>query len=133
MATIKSFEDLEIWRLAREISRFIFKLSETKYFVRDFKFRNQILAAAGSVMDNIAEGFGRSGKLEFILFLAVAKGSCCETQSQGYRAFDFGYISQIELNELQRQAKALETRIGNLISYLNKSAIKGSKFKERSS
>ncbi|MBK9731953.1 MAG: four helix bundle protein [Chitinophagaceae bacterium] len=131
MATIKLFEELEIWQMARKYSKLIFKLSSSGEFSRDFKFKSQILSAAGSIMDNIAEGFERGGKLEFIQFLSIAKGSCGETQSQGYRAFDFNYISEDELNQLEISAKELGSKIGNLITYLNKSIIKGSKFKDR--
>ncbi|MEP7127644.1 MAG: four helix bundle protein [Chitinophagales bacterium] len=131
MATIKSFEELEIWQMAREFSKLIFKLSSSGEFTRDFKFKSQILSAAGSIMDNIAEGFERGGKLEFIQFLSIAKGSCGETQSQVYRASDFKYINEDELIDLQNSAKELGNKIGNLISYLNKSLIKGSKFKDR--
>ncbi|MGB3077240.1 MAG: four helix bundle protein, partial [Chitinophagales bacterium] len=107
MATIKLFEELEIWQMARKYSKLIFKLSSSGEFSRDFKFKSQILSAAGSIMDNIAEGFERGGKLEFIQFLSIAKGSCGETQSQGYRAFDFNYISEDELNQLEISAKEL--------------------------
>lgn len=131
MATIKSFEDLEIWQLAREFSKFIFELSSRRDFAKDFRFRDQIRAAAGSVMDNIAEGFERGGKKEFVQFLSIAKGSCGETRSQGYRALDFEYINTEELNEVLNRTEILGKKIGNLISYVNKSSIKGSKFKDR--
>jgi len=57
MATFHRFEELEIWQIARQLSLKIFKLTETGNVSGDYKFRDQIMAAAGSVMDNIAEGF----------------------------------------------------------------------------
>lgn len=76
MATIKRFEDIEAWQKARVLARQIYILSVETGLGKDFRFRDQVNAAAGSVMDNIAEGFERGGKLELINFLTIAKGSC---------------------------------------------------------
>lgn len=82
-------------------------------------------------MDNIAEGFGRGSKLEFINGLTVAKGEAEELQSQLYRGFDIQYISQQLFDELYELSDIVVRKIGAFISYLNKSNIKGQKFKER--
>ncbi|HUM48335.1 MAG TPA: four helix bundle protein [Chitinophagales bacterium] len=103
MNVIKTFEDLKIWQKGRELSILIFRLSEKGSFAKDFPLKNQIRGSSGSVMDNIAEGFERNSKLEFIQFLSVAKGSCGETRSQIIRAADFGYISAEEQNERNKQ------------------------------
>ena len=128
MATIKKFEDLEIWRLARTLSNNIFKLTEMESFVKDFKFKAQIKSSSGSVMDNIAEGFGRRGNKEFINFLSIAVGSCCESQSQLYRTLDWKYISQEEININYSLTDEIISKTGKLITYLNKSDFKGEKF-----
>ena len=69
MATISRFEDLEIWQLARQQANEIWLAYNEGPFAKDFELKNQINAASGSVMDNIAEGFERSGNKEFINFL----------------------------------------------------------------
>ncbi len=75
MATISRFEDLEIWQLARQQANEIWLVYNEGPFAKDFELKNQINAASGSVMDNIAEGFERSGNKEFVHFLLIAKGS----------------------------------------------------------
>jgi four helix bundle protein len=75
MATIKRFEDLEIWQDARMLSKEIIFISKNTDLNKDFKFNAQIKDSSGSVMDNIAEGFERNGNMEFRQFLSIAKGS----------------------------------------------------------
>jgi len=125
---IDRFEDLEIWQEARELCKFIYELTLKDAFLKDYKLRDQIRASSGSIMDNISEGFERGGNKEFSQFLYIAKGSCGETRSQGYRAFDQNYISQEELNELIRRTESESIKIAHLIKYLKSSEFKGAKF-----
>jgi four helix bundle protein len=131
MATIKKFEDLDIWKEARKLSLIIFQYSQKENLSKDFRFRDQIRAAAGSVMDNIAEGFERSSRLEFINFLSIVKGSCGEVKSQLYRAVDQLYIGSTEFEEAYNGFDKLASNIAGFITYLNQSKIKGQKFKDR--
>ena len=125
---IERFEDLEIWKEARELCKRIFEITSTEPFHSDFKFRDQIRASSGSIMDNIAEGFERDGNKEFIQFLSVSKGSCGETRSQSYRAFDYQYINQDILNELIFRTTQLSKKISSFMTYLKKSEFKGAKY-----
>jgi four helix bundle protein len=68
MATIQKFEDLEIWQLARELAKEIFVLTQTGKLSRDFSLKDQMNRSAGSIMDNIAEGFGRGAGLNLFNF-----------------------------------------------------------------
>ncbi|HNU87941.1 MAG TPA: four helix bundle protein [Ferruginibacter sp.] len=131
MATITRFEDLEIWQKARTLSQEIFKYIQEGGFKRDYKLIEQINAASGSIMDNIAEGFERSSRLEFINFLTYAKGSTGEVKSQLIRAVDRNYLDPGKFSYFYGSADALTKQITSFISYLNKSNIKGQKFKNR--
>jgi four helix bundle protein len=125
---IERFEDLEIWKEARELCKYIFDLTLKEHFIKDFKLKDQIRALSGSIMDNIAEGFERGGNKEFIQFLYISKGSCSETRSQAYRAFDQKYIGQEELDLLIARTLTQSTKIANLIKYLKSSDFKGAKY-----
>lgn len=132
MTTINRFEDLEIWKNARilckDIRRIMLKNSD---FFRDFTLRDQLSRSSGSIMDNIAEGFGREGNKELVNFLTFSQGSCNETKSQLYRAFDFEYITEDEQKELFDSTEKLGYGIKALINYLNQTDYKGTKFKRK--
>lgn len=129
MATVKKFEDLEIWQEARKLSNEIREIVLSTELKNDFKLRDQLKGSSGSVMDNIVEGFERDESLEFRQFLSVAKGSAGESRSQMYRVFDYGYISTEKLEQFIHDYEQLSKRISNFITYLNKQDFKGNKFK----
>jgi four helix bundle protein len=125
---VKNFEDLEIWKDARALTRGIYQLTKDSRFSKDFGLRDQIRRAAVSIMSNIAEGFERGGNQEFIQFLYVAKASCGEVRSQLYVAVDQVYVTQRDCEELTKSFRRLSIMINNLIEYLKGSGMKGSKF-----
>lgn len=129
MATVQRFEDLKIWQKARLYSLLIFELTGNGDFYADYDHRRQIRRSADSVMDNIAEGFGRGSRGEFIQFLGIAKGSLTEVKSQLYRALDRKYISSQVFERAYEEADELGKMIAGFISYLSKTQIKGSKYK----
>lgn len=131
MATILRFEDLEIWQLARELYNEVSNLVDKMRKNHDYRFAEQIKAATGSIMDNIAEGFERSSRLEFLNSLSISKGECGELKSQLYRSLDDKYIDQKEFDLKYEIADKLLKKIANFIKYLNSSKMKGLKFKDR--
>ena len=132
MAKFKQFEEIEAWKRARSLSIVIYKITSTPDFQKDFSLVNQIRRASGSIMDNIAEGYGREGNREFQQFLTVAKGSAFEVKSQLYRALDQQYILITEFEEIYIQADTICKLITGLLKYLRNSEYRGTKFKELS-
>ena len=124
MATVSRFEELEIWKMAREQASAIFELTRTGQFSVDFELRKQINAAAGSVMDNIAEGFERFSNKEFTQFLVIAKGSNGEVRSQLYRANDRNYITTETLTNRLEFSELLGRKIKSFLDYLYSSPYK---------
>jgi len=125
MATINRFEELEIWQLARlQTNDFDWLVLHT-LLARDFELRNQMNPSSGSVMDNIAEGFERSGKQEFKNFLVIAKESNGEYRSQLYRCLDRKHIDQQKFDELLQKNTILGKKIATFINYLQHSNLKG--------
>jgi len=129
VALIQRFEDLEAWKISREVTKEIYRISKNDLFARDYGLRDQICRASVSTMSNIAEGFERDGDKEFINFLSIAKGSSGEVRSELYVALDQNYISESEFN--LRYGKTTENSrvISGLIKYLKQSDFKGKKFK----
>ena len=130
MATIEKFEDIISWKEARDLNKTIGELIDNGRFKNSYRLINQIEGSAGSIMDNIAEGFGRSGNREFIQFLEIAFASTCETQSQLYRVRYRNYITETQFYELYAIAEEIKRKIIALVNYLKRSPMKGVKYKE---
>lgn len=131
MATVQKFEDLQVWQLARELSQKIYPFTFLDPIAKDFRFKDQIRGSCGSIMDNIAEGFERGSKREFIHSLTIAKGEVGELKSQLYRGRDNEYFASSLFDELYELADRLTKMLTSFITYLNQSNISGQKFKER--
>lgn len=129
MSTILRFEEIISWQEARKINMEIGKLIDSERFKKNYRLIGQIEGSAGSIMDNIAEGFERGGIKEFIQFLYIAKASCGELRSQLYRAIDRKYINEKEFETLSIQAKRISSLIQKLIIYLRQTEMKGDKNK----
>jgi len=131
MATIKKFEDLEIWQRARSLCRKVYPLTLRAPISKEYRLADQMKGSSGSAMDNIAEGFDRGSRLEFINSLGTARGETGELKSQLYRCLDNNFINQQLFDDLYKEADELIRKISAFIDYLNKTSIKGQKFKDR--
>ena len=112
--TIRTFQDLIAWQKARKLTARIYRITTEGRFARDFGLKDQIRRAAVSVMSNIAEGFERGRPSEFHQFLSIAKGSCAELRSQLFVAFDAGYLTQVDFEDLLEAAVEVGRIVGGL-------------------
>ena len=127
MLKTKKFEDLTIFQMARSLCKEVYAITNKGEFHKDTRLVQQIHAAAGSVMDNIAEGFEREGNKEFINFLYMSKGSCGEVRSQIIRASDVGFIDNDTAKRLYNDCIALSKAISAFIKSIKSSNYLGSK------
>lgn len=110
---VTCFEDLIIWQKAIEFAREIYLITERKELKTDFGFKSQLRNAAVSISNNIAEGFERRSRKEYLNYLNIAKGSAGESRSMLYLARDLGVIDDIEHDRLKEMSKFLSGSITN--------------------
>jgi len=113
---IKSFEDLEIWKLSHSLVLEIYKIVKTFPKSEDYILTQQIIRSSQSVPANIAEGMGRFSKKEFLQFLIIVRGSVEETKYHLILAKDLGYLENSLFEELKNNYTILGKKINSLIS-----------------
>ncbi|MGH2553881.1 MAG: four helix bundle protein [Chitinophagaceae bacterium] len=123
MATIKRFEDIESWKLGKELCALIGNYIDEGKFKKNYRLIDQMEGSSGSIMVNIAEGFERGTKGEFILFPGYSKGSSGEFRSQLYRALNRGYLTQKEFDGLYDLVVKISGLLQKFIEYLHKTNI----------
>ncbi|MDD3641147.1 MAG: four helix bundle protein [Atribacterota bacterium] len=118
MSTVKSFEDLVVWKDARIFTNKIYLLTIKFPNEELYGLTSQIRRATVSIMSNIAEGFDRRSDKELSNFLSIARASSAEVQNDLYIALDLKYISQSEFDELYQESKKIARQINALMKYL---------------
>ncbi|SNY95135.1 four helix bundle protein [Flagellimonas pacifica] len=114
----KGFEQIISWKKSRELNKEVYVLTERALFSKDFALRDQMRRASISISSNIAEGYGRKTKKEFIYFLNVAQASCYEVKSQLYLALDINYLDKVEFEKVYGICDEISKTIYGLIKHL---------------
>ncbi len=114
---VKSYRDLEVWKLSREFAREVYDMTSTFPMDERFGLTQQVRRAAVSVMSNIAEGSKRRSKQEFARFINIASGSLCEAESQLLLSADLQYLSA----EIVDKALIRSDRISKMLYALHES------------
>jgi four helix bundle protein len=109
------FEEILAWQKARTLIVTLYK--EFKY-CKDFAFKDQILRASVSIMNNIAEGYERKSNNEFKQFLFISKGSCGEVRSMLILANDLGMIDETFSKNCISEAEEISKMLSGLIKSL---------------
>lgn len=120
---VECFEDLFIWQKAVEFAKEIYLITEKKGLKNDFGLKNQMRDSAVSISSNIAEGFERRSRKEYLNFLNIAKGSAGEIRSQLYIAREVGYLEKSEHEDLREKARFLSGSISNHIKAIGSAAV----------
>ncbi len=115
---VTRYEDLKVWQQARALCKEIHCQIGTTRLREDRELTRQLNAASLSIVANIAEGFLRRRRREFIQFLRVAQGSNGEVRALLYLAEDRGYLAREATQSLIAQTNAIGGMIRALESYL---------------
>lgn len=121
---------MHIWQEARKLCQLLDKYFLKNDAIRDYPLKDQLNRSSGSVMDNIAEGFGRGGSKEFRQFVAISLGSLNESQSQIIRAHDRAYLQDEQFHELMSLTEKLVGMLINFSNYLTNTEHARAKFKK---
>lgn len=123
---VRTFEDLLVWQMGIELVKRVYVLTANGWFSKDFGLRSQIRRASVSIPTNIAEGFERASRKEYLNFLNIAKGSAGEVRSLLYVALEVGYLRAESYEELREQVMKISAYLFN-----HRKAIKNASTQDR--
>jgi len=115
---VECFEDLLVWQKGIELVKEVYRVTSDGRFSRDFGLRDQIQRAAVSIPTNIAEGFERGSRKEYVRFLYIAKGSAGEVRSLLRVARELEYLEAAQHEQLQSQVLTVSRFLANQIKSL---------------
>lgn len=118
MAIYESFEELEVWKLAMDLCTEVYLITNLEAFSKDYGLKDQIRRSSVSVPSNIAEGYERDSKNQFLYFLTIAKGSCGELKTQLMIAKNLNYIDEKTYLQLANKSTLTGKQLGGFIKYL---------------
>jgi len=122
MATVKSFEELKVWQEASQFAVEMYHVTGMKSSNFDRDLASQLRRASTSIPSNIAEGFEKNSRKEFIRYLYIAKGSAGEVRTQLHLAKALNYLTQKSFDELYARIVYVSSMISKLINYLKSKA-----------
>ncbi len=117
---IESFEDLLVWQKGMKIVKQVYLITRDGKLSKDFSLRDQLRSAALSITSNIAEGFERASRKEYLNFLNIAKGSAGEVRSLLRVAVEIGYLEEPQYYELREMILEVSRYLSNQIKSLKK-------------
>jgi four helix bundle protein len=124
ISRIRTFEDLIVWQKSIAFVKQVYLVTAESNLRRDFGLRDQLRRAAVSIPTNIAEGFERSSRKEYLLFLNIAKGSAGEVRSLCRVSFDVGYFSQSTYDDLRERSMVISRSLYNQIQAIKRAPVK---------
>jgi four helix bundle protein len=110
-----AFEKLDVWKRS---SRLCVTLYQQLKDSKDWGFRDQTTRSALSVPSNIAEGYERNSRKEYVQFLRIAKGSCGELRAQLYIGREAGLLDNSLASTLIEESGEISRMLGSMIGKL---------------
>ena len=122
---MKTYRDLIVWQKAMALVTEIYRVSQSFPRREDYGLTSQARRCAVSIPSNIAEGYGRNSRNEYIRFLQIALGSLFELQTQLQIAVHLGYLKKEEFESLYERTREVERMLSVLIKRLTEGSGKG--------
>jgi len=112
---MEAFEKLDVWKRSARLSVTLYQeLKDSK----EWGFRDQITRSALSISSNIAEGYERNSRKEYVQFLRIAKGSCGELRTQLYIGREAGLLDKSLASALIEESGEISRMLGSMIAKL---------------
>ena len=115
---LRSYRDLLVWQKAVELAVLIYRLTEGFPTREIYGLASQIRRAGVSVPSNIAEGYGRGSRKEYLQFLSIAQGSLKELETQTILAQRLGYATVSQAERILSDSEIVGKMLGGLIRSL---------------
>ncbi|MBL8764402.1 MAG: four helix bundle protein [Phycisphaerae bacterium] len=117
---IRSYRDLVAWQRARELVRLVYQFTAGYPSSERFGLVTQMRRAAIGVLSNIAEGYGRGSRPDYLRFLRIARGSLFELESQTIVSVDLGFLAEAQSHRLATLVDEVAKPLSGLIRVLEK-------------
>lgn len=115
-----SHKNLDVWKKSIELVSEIYKLTTNFPREEQFGLTSQIRRAAISIPSNISEGIARASNLETIRFLAIARSSLVELDTQIEIAINLDYLKNSDTDNLKEQVNHTFAMLSKLIQKIRK-------------
>src|SRR5882724_8497561 len=115
---LRSYRDLLVWQKALDLTILIYRLSEGFPKTEIYGLTSQVRRASFSVPSNIAEGYGRGSRKEYLQFLSVAQGSLKEMETQTIIAQRLGYATLPQAERVLSDSEVVGKMLGSLMRSL---------------
>ena len=112
MAKIRTFRDLIVWQKAMDLARTVYLATKAMPPAEQFGLTNQMRRAAYSIPSNIAEGYARQSRPDYLKFLRIARGALAELSTQVELAVTLGMIAT------DRQTQLLLEEVDRVLQFL---------------
>jgi four helix bundle protein len=122
---VKTYRDLIVWQKAMALVTEIYKVTMSFPRREDYGLTSQVRRCAVSIPSNMAEGYGRHSRNEYIRFLQIALGSLYELQTQLEIAASLGYLTKEDFDALYENTREVERMLSVLIKRLTEGSGKG--------
>lgn len=114
------FQELKVWQRAKELAVYIYRISESGAFSKDYGLRDQIRRAAVSIASNIAEGDDLNTDKQSVKHFYIAKGSCAEVLTQAIIAKEIQYLDTAEFAHIENECQGISGMLTKLIQSRSK-------------